>query len=36
MTEILRLQSQSDPEVEIDAPISTSSYDRCIADGEVL
>jgi hypothetical protein len=35
MTEILRLQVQSDPEVEEDAPISQASYDRCV-DDEVL
>ena len=36
MTEILRLQLQLDPEVADDAPLSTFSFDHCIADAEVL
>ena len=36
MTEILRLQSQSDPDVENDAPWSTLSLQNCIdGDGEM-
>ena len=35
MPEILRLQSESDPDVTDDTPISTFSFANCIADDEV-
>ncbi len=32
MTNVLRLQLQSDPELSDDAPISTTSIQHCVAD----